>query len=288
MGRRALFESGQERGEFLDDGQPKTIEERNQLEDDFQKLGAVKVTKINIEFNRLVKLATLFLVRRAKEHKQLGLTWDEFCQRCGESKSTVDKALKDLWPIYESFNGKLQPLIGMSFSQVRYLGQAINEKRAAIEDGAIVVEGARIALSPENREEIQAVINSMKDDHNRARTALEAENAKLKKQTERVQNEEIKGLKTEKEALVKEMQRLQSMVVEVDKTTEGFEKQMAAVEAASNKLVVEIQKVKKILEETDPEIDVVARAEVKLNGAKKLIDTLYFEWNETFNMFAED
>jgi hypothetical protein len=288
MGKRALFESGQEGQGVSAGGFPKTLEEMNQRDGDLQKVGTVKATNINIEFNRLVKLATLFQVRRAKEHKQLGLTWDEFCQRCGESKSSVDKALKDLRPIYESFNGNLQALFGMSFSQVRYLGQAINEEKAAIEDGAIVVEGARIVLSSENREEIQAVIDSMKDDHSRARAALEAENAKLKKHTERVQNEEIKALKIEKDALVKETQRLQSMVIEVDNTPEGFEKQMAAVEAASIKLAVEIQKIKKILEETDPEINVVARAEVKLNGAKKMIDMLYFEWNETFNMFAED
>lgn len=171
-------------------------------------LGKIKAADCNIAFNKLLKYAVIFEIKKNKDYRKGGMTWTDFCRSIGEADRTVERTLKDLRPIYDELSDKIYDFLGMSFNKARHLGRSISDGTSSIEDGTLIIDGAKIPIAPENTDEIEAAIDALKDSHRREKEELQGKVKKLKRRVKNVENEEINGLRTERDALVKENVRL--------------------------------------------------------------------------------
>jgi len=130
--------------------------------EDAHAIGALQMIRFQEAQGRVVKLALLYKAKVAREYREHGLTWDQFCQRIGEKTRTVDRMLTDLRPIFEEMEDQSRELIGMDLSKLRWLGRNLDGTDATIEDGQLVVHDRRISISPENSGEIAALIEELK------------------------------------------------------------------------------------------------------------------------------
>jgi hypothetical protein len=105
------------------------------------------------------------------------MTWAQFCEAIGDQVRRVDEVLKDIQPVIQQFSAESADLLGFELSKIRYLGRAISAESADFEDGMLIVDDQKIALTPENRDEIEALIDGLKSS---AETAKNDANAALK------------------------------------------------------------------------------------------------------------
>jgi Cu2+-containing amine oxidase len=123
-------------------------------------------------------------------------------------------------------------LLGMPFSKIRYLGRSVVVKMTEIEDGAIVVDGTSIPLTLDNKDEIEAAMDALKETSQREKIALQEKIKKLKKEKNAVVQEENIGLKRENEALISENTRLKVFDPK-DKDRTWSVKQMKKIQGAA-------------------------------------------------------
>jgi len=134
------------------------------------------LTKIDYDnaHNKLLKYALLYQYKQKKEYLKGGKSWEAFLESIGEERRTVDNIFKDLRPLFDEFHGKFSGLSGLPFNKVRYLGKSIQEKFSGFEDDCLVFDGEKIPLDPEHKEDIEAVIDKMKEVHRKEREEIEA------------------------------------------------------------------------------------------------------------------
>jgi len=90
-------------------------------------------------------------IRDSKMHKQLGMTWDEFCpKRLGASRRNIERLLR---PMDE---------FGPTYYHVAQMTHVTPEEYRAIAEhvsaDGVRVDGAVIALLPENSEQVSAAV----------------------------------------------------------------------------------------------------------------------------------
>ena len=124
-----------------------------------------KITYDNAH-NKMLKYVVLYQIKQSKSYKKGGMTWEDFCPEVtGKTANSIDKTLRDLKPLHDSFRDKFSNLLGFSFSKIRYLGRSIQNKESDIKDGCLIFDGEKIPLTPENKEEIEAAIDTIKESH---------------------------------------------------------------------------------------------------------------------------
>ncbi|CAN2041048.1 hypothetical protein GMMP15_260006 [Candidatus Magnetomoraceae bacterium gMMP-15] len=172
--------------------------------------GIFKTLEYQNAHNKMLKYATLYQIKKQKEYKKGGMTWDEFCQSLGESKANINKILRDMRPIYENASDKINALLGLDFSKIRFLGRSISENEIEADDEGICIEGKSLKLIPENSEAIEEAIASLKETQKRnleeAKKKLKAKDRVIKQKNERIDNldaqiAKIQADDTEKEGL---------------------------------------------------------------------------------------
>lgn len=161
-----------------------------------EALGKVKAIDCNTAFNTLHRYAVLYQIKQKKEYKSGGMTWFEFCEAIGEPQRTVDRILSEIKPLVEDFSAKLADSIGLPFNKIRYLGMSVSGNLAEIEDGCLLFDGQKIPFAPENKDEIEAAIDAMKE---AAKTQIEDKDATLKAKDKILQAKERVIQKQEKE-----------------------------------------------------------------------------------------
>lgn len=161
--------------------------------------GKIVATGCNIAFNHLLRYSEFYKVRQNKEYKKEGQTWDEFCEEHGESRRNIDNILRDLKPVYDNFQEKLSVFLNMPFSKIRYLGRKTSEKPenfSVSKDGHLLIDNQEIPLLPENKDEIEAAIDAMKD---AAKAKEEDQDSKIKAKDRVLKEKERVIQKQEKE-----------------------------------------------------------------------------------------
>ncbi|MCX5828733.1 MAG: hypothetical protein NTV58_12160 [Deltaproteobacteria bacterium] len=123
----------------------------------------------DIAHNEFLKVLTLYRVKQSKDYKKGGKTWDEFCDAHGYVRKTADRLIEELKPLFGQFSDKLSGLSGIGFNKIRLLGRSVSDNLSGIDDGCLIYGDQKIPLTPEYKDEIEAVIDQIKD---------EAENAK--------------------------------------------------------------------------------------------------------------
>lgn len=175
-----------------------------------RSVGFIQKARIDESYNKMLHSLALFRIREEKLYRTTYKTWDEFCEANGMMKRTVDMLLADLRPLLENFQENFSQIFTMPFSKIRYLGKELGKKISQIEDGEIVFGDVRIPLKPENKDDIEALIDEMKASSKKAQDALESELGALRKMND--------NKRSQIESLEKRIAKIEAKAEE-----EGFE-----------------------------------------------------------------
>lgn len=186
------------------------------IREEAQVFGMLKKIEFDQVSNQLLKYTALRRLKERKAHrKKFAMTWEQFCASIGESARNVDRIINDLRPLHEAVSDKMSDLPvleGMNFNKIRWLCKSISDNLSEIEDGCLVVGDTRVPLLPENKDEIEALIENMKEAHQREKEEFKKKADAEKKRQARDKEAEIENLKIEKGSLVKRVKDLEAFV----------------------------------------------------------------------------
>jgi hypothetical protein len=172
-----------------------------------QAFGALQAIETTIAFQEMLKAITLQRIKQSKEYKAGGMTWDEFCESLGLARRSVDLMLEDLRPVIDTFSAKIADFSGMPFNKIRMLGKQVSANLAEIKDNCLVYGDESIPLTPEFRDDIQALIERIseeaKEKVEEAQAQLGAKDKVLKGKQDLLNKQERILKKYEKDAAAK-------------------------------------------------------------------------------------
>ena len=180
----------------------------------------------DIAHNEFLKLLMLYRVKQTKDYKKGGKTWKEFCDSRGYADRTADRLIEELKPLFDQFSANLATLAGITFNKIRLLGRSVSANLAEIKDGCLVYDDQLIPLDIDHKDEIEAVLDQLKDD---AETAKK-EKALEVKAKDRVLNDKEKAI----QKLHKTLEKLEGHAREKNLTPEedGFLKKVEFLRTA--------------------------------------------------------
>lgn len=261
----------------------KMTNEMDAVRDESKALGVLQKIDYDLAHNEMLKYAVLYQVKQDKEYKKGGMTWAEFCEEIGEQKRNADRILKDMKPVYDHFLDKMSNLLGFGLSKIRYLGRSKLDKMSNFEDGCLIFEGAKIPITPENAEEIEAAIDEMKKSRQIETDGLLKEVNKLTKNVDKIVKEETKTLEAERDALVEQNERLK-VFDPADKDHEWSVDQMKMVQKTALEFTAACRRMK-----MDERIADDMHIQGKVEGLMAMVDKnfrmLRNEWDEKFALF---
>lgn len=121
-------------------------------------MGSIKAFDINIAQNEFLKIMALYRIKQAKDYKAGGLTWKEFCEAVGVPDRTIDRMIEEAKPYFELFSAGMAEIAGVPFNKIRQLGKTFSASQAKIENNHLIYGDESIPLTPEYRDDIQALI----------------------------------------------------------------------------------------------------------------------------------
>ncbi len=182
-------------------------EEIEALKQESFGMGALHAIEANISYNEFLKAVTLLKIKKEKEYRKGGMTWAQFCEARGLAWHTVDRMLDDFAPVFNSFSSKLADFTGMPFSKIRMLGKQLSSNLAEIKDSCLIYGDETIPLTPEYREDIQALIERIGEDAKEkieeSQAQLSAKDKVLKSKEDVINKQERELKKFEREAAKK-------------------------------------------------------------------------------------
>lgn len=208
---------------------------KNEVEDKVEEaraIGILQTIEHDMAYKNLLKYAVLYQTREKKSYKKRGMIWEVFCSNVvKESARNVNRKLDDLSTIYNNFQDNLSGFLGLPFNKIRYLGKSLSSKTdnlSGFEDNAIIIDGVRIPLSAENKDEIEAAIDALKAANEEEKEKVK----KLEKNIERTVKEETRGLTAERDLLIQENKRLKAFAPDDKEPSEWSLEQAQAVDDA--------------------------------------------------------
>lgn len=254
------------------------------IQEGSEAIGMLKMINYSAAHNEVLKYAILYRIKKMKEYKksESGPTWEKYCnENVQESSKTVDRILKDIGPLIENWRASVADLIGMPLSKIRYLGRSVAAGEADFNGEAIVYEGRKIPITPENTEDIEALIESLQEVHKKEKEDLIRKHERESRKQERIAQEEIESLKVERSALVKENQRLKVFDIE----EKPIEWNMEQVKTLNDSAMTFVSCCEKFI--VDPrlqkDLHVQAKVMVAMNLARNAILDLEEQWNDVMN-----
>jgi len=163
---------------------------------------------------KLMSVSTLMWLREIKSEKlyrslETGGTWDTFCEYIGQSRRHVDEQLQNLSAFGSSFL-KMAQSMSIGYRELRKLRTSITDGNMVIDDGMVVFEDERIPLTPDYRDDLQGALEQIVESKIKLRNELEKERT----EREKLIKAQTRGLETERDALVKEVQTLKKKIPE--------------------------------------------------------------------------
>lgn len=181
----------------------KAIEQRDESETvsnnlDYRAAGAIDALRMMSSHTQMLMWVTLYKVKKRKDYKARGVTWDQFCDEIlGMRKRTVDQKLLDIRPVIEQYDADLNNLVGFSHSQIKLIGRAVGDGDAQMDGDEIVYDGERYPLKPESKNDIMALLNHIKEDHQRR---IEEADDKVSDMEQRLKAKDALAKKSREEA----------------------------------------------------------------------------------------
>jgi len=127
-------------------------------------LGVIKANKAHRDYGLFLDAVTLYRMKKTKEYKKVGITWDAFCKTAGYERRDADRIANDITPVFESFSANLPVLSGVTLSDIRWLGKNKTDNLSGFsEDGKMLIIGEE--QIPATPEDITAYIKQEKESH---------------------------------------------------------------------------------------------------------------------------
>ncbi len=149
----------------------------------YEAMGVLRKIQHDRAYNDLIEAVVLYRIKDNKAYRDGGLNWEDFCAAVNIDRRNADRIIDDIRPIFTSFSDNLSGFLGISFNKIRYLGKSIPDNLSSFEDGALVIQGEKIPLTPEHKDEIEAAIDKLQEDLKKQKEDAAAQ----KKAHERVQ-----------------------------------------------------------------------------------------------------
>jgi len=182
----------------------------------YEMAGKIKGTNFFKTQTEFFNLLMLKQVKDAKEYREkFGMTWEQFCEKVGVKRRTIDLQLEALEPFRQEFLATFANFAGAPVHKIKYLGMAVSEKLATIAENAIIYNGETIPLDAEHKDDIQALLENLEENHKKQAE----ETAATIKTKERL----LKSKEDVINKMEKEIQRLEKTVVRTDLTPEEEE-----------------------------------------------------------------
>jgi hypothetical protein len=205
--------------------------EMEAVRDEARATGILQKISYDQAHNELLKYAIIYQIKQKKAYNKVGLTWEDFCRSLGESRRNIEDKLKDLSPLYDAFSEKTAVLAGVPFNKIRYLGKSLSGKPAdfaGFDDGSLIIDGVRIPLTPENKDDIEAAIDAMKEsqkhqaENNEAK--IKAKDRVLEEKERVIQRQEkemakykrelkARGFEPGEENFIRDMENLKTIII---------------------------------------------------------------------------
>lgn len=200
-------------------------EEQELLKEDVRFATLIQRSQYDIAHAEFLRAVTLYQAKQSKSYRKTGKTWVVFCEEIGISDRTADEIIKEIKPVLENFSAGFAKLFGVGLNKIRHLGKAISAGAAEIQDGVIVFDGEKIPLTPEYKDEIEAILDQLKDGlkeredeakaQKKASDRLQAEThkeiVKLNKQVDKLEGKAAKkGFTAEEDAYLQHIGNLRT------------------------------------------------------------------------------
>jgi hypothetical protein len=128
----------------------------------FRMAGRVEMAALMEAQGTAMKLLYMKQVKDGKAYREeFEMTWQQFCDMVGEDRRRIDEQLVDLKPFTAALLTKFVSATGMELHKFKYLGREISADSAKIKGNFLVYDGQEIALTPENKDEIQSVLEKI-------------------------------------------------------------------------------------------------------------------------------
>jgi len=249
------------------------------IREESRVIGVLQKINYDQAHNELIKYAMFFQVRQRKEYKKEGMTWEQFCEAAGENVRNVNRILKDVRPIYDQFQDNLSCFSEVNFNKIKYLGRSLQDNLS--QNGELILGEEHIPLTPDNKDEIEAAIDTLIESHKKEQKDLKAKLNKARKNTERIIEEETKGLKAERDALVKEVGRLKEFDP-AEKDISWAEKYLSELKGLVAQFDVGVRRM--VMDERlHDAMDVQARCQVFIDTMVRQARGLQRDWDSEFN-----
>lgn len=172
-------------------------------------LGSIRALDSMTAYTELMKHVTLFRIKEHKEYRKGGMTWDGFCESIGLDRRNVDNIINDLAPLMADFSEKVSLIANIPFNKIRHLGRQISGNFSEIKDGVLIYGDERIPVTPENADELQALIEKIDEDAKTAKdeatATIKAKDKVLKAKEDVIKKQEKTLLRLEREASDKDL-----------------------------------------------------------------------------------
>ncbi len=262
------------------------LSEVEAAKDDARTLGALQMLNYQQAHNELIRYSLFYQARETKEYKKEGMTFEKFCEAAGENVRNVNRILKDLRSIYDQFQDKLSCFVNVPFNKIKYLGKSFQDNLSRNENGDLVLGDDHIPLSIDNKDEIEAAIDAFIESHKQEKKTLEKKLARATKETDKIVDEATKGLTVERDALIKEVDRLKHLDPE-DRDIEWSEahlKEMTGLCVEFEKLVRSMAMDKRLHDD----IHTQAKCESMINLMTRACRDLQRDWDDEFNPYEDE
>lgn len=182
-------------------------EEIDSIRVESQAAGALQALQATSAYGELLRALMLHRIKLSKEYKKGGMTWEGFCESQGLERRTVDLMLSDLSPVFNSFSETIFRFSGMPFNKIKMLGRQVSGNISEIKDGCLIYGDESIPLTPEYRDDIQALIERISEESKEkvedAQAKLSAKDKVLKSKEDLLNKQERQLKKYEKDAAAK-------------------------------------------------------------------------------------
>lgn len=240
-------------------------------------VGQIKTANMFAEFSQVSALIWIQQMRDTKLYKEFG-TWESFCESIGYTRQHIEEQLKNLSAFGEKFTQTVCAL-GVGYRQLRQLRQLTHDGTVIIDGDCLKIENETIPIDQDHAEDLQAAIERIIADRQQIHQRVD----KLEKQFKAAVDEEVKGLKTEKKALLNEVERLKAFdPADMDDTR--FEEQYETIRESINTLACQIGKLI-MVEGLHENPLVAAKVEGHIASAERLVEDLRRDWTAKFQIY---
>ena len=207
----------------------------------YRMMGRIESARMFEKLGTVSSLVWLKQVKESQIYKDiLGMgSWESFCNHLGISRAKADIDIQNLNTFGEDFLLTVSSF-KVGYRDLRKLRKSIADGEIIIDSESIEIDGEKIPFDPDHKEDLQAAIERIVDEKEEKIQELK----KLEKNKDKIIEEETKALKTERDALIKENQRLKVFDPEAqgDKDITWCEEQMKEIYKACANFTVACQK----------------------------------------------